>query len=132
LVNVPIGLLVIYLARTMLQETQQERMKLDAAGAVLATAACAAAVFTFSTGPENGWLSAATIGSGGVALTAFAVFAMVERRAQNPVVPFDLFFDRDRLATFAAMFLVRGVGFTLTVLIAVYAQNAMGYSPLRA
>ncbi|PRC59976.1 MFS transporter, partial [Mycobacterium sp. ITM-2017-0098] len=42
LVNVPIGLLVIYLARTMLQETQQERMKLDAAGAVLATAACAA------------------------------------------------------------------------------------------
>ncbi|PRC62503.1 MFS transporter, partial [Mycobacterium sp. ITM-2017-0098] len=42
------------------------------------------------------------------------------------------FFDRDRLATFAAMFLVRGVGFTLTVLIAVYAQNAMGYSPLRA
>lgn len=36
LVNVPIGLLVIYLARTMLQETQKEWMRLGAAGAVLA------------------------------------------------------------------------------------------------
>ena len=33
LVNVPIGLLVIYLARTVLPETQKERTKLDATGA---------------------------------------------------------------------------------------------------
>ena len=33
LVNVPIGLLVIYLARTMLSETQKERTRLDATGA---------------------------------------------------------------------------------------------------
>ncbi len=44
LVNVPIGLLVIYLARTALQETQQERMKLDVTGAGLATLTCIAAV----------------------------------------------------------------------------------------
>ena len=37
LVNVPIGLAVIYLARTALRETQKERMKLDATGAVLTT-----------------------------------------------------------------------------------------------
>ena len=37
LVNLPIGLLVIHLARTRLQETQRERMKLDVAGALLAT-----------------------------------------------------------------------------------------------
>src|SRR5262245_8176374 len=37
LINVPIGLLVIYLARTRLHETQKERMRLDVAGAVLAT-----------------------------------------------------------------------------------------------
>lgn len=132
LVNVPIGLVVIYLARTMLRETQRERMKLDAAGAVLATVVCTAAVFGLSIGPEKGWLSIATIGSGLVALGAFVAFMVVERTAQNPVVPFDLFVDRSRLATFAAMFLVRGVGFTLTVLIAVYVQNIMGYSPLRA
>ena len=132
LVNVPIGLAVIYLARITLRETQKERMKLDATGAVLATLACTAAVFGVSMGPEKGWLSATTIGSGLVALAAFVAFAVVERTAENPIVPFSLFFDRNRLATFAAMFLTGGVSFTLTVLVALYVQTIMGYSPLRA
>ena len=132
LVNVPIGLLVIYLVRIRLRETQKERMRLDAAGAVLATLICGAVVFGVSMGPEKGWLSATTIGSGVVALAAFVAFVVVERTAENPIVPFSLFFDRNRLATFAAMFLNGGVGFTVTVLISMYVQSIMGYSPLRA
>src|SRR6201987_3208136 len=132
LVNVPIGLLVIYLARTMLSETQKERTKLDATGAVLATLICTAGVFGMATGPEKGWLSDTTIATGLVAVTAFVAFLVVERTAENPIVPFSLFFDRNRLATFAAMLLVRGIGLTLTVLRAIYVQSIMGYSPLRA
>ncbi|WP_372507697.1 MFS transporter [Mycobacterium shimoidei] len=131
-VNVPIGLVMIYLARTTLRETVKERMKLDAAGAVLATLTCTAAVFAFSMGPEKGWISVTTIGSAVVGLVAFVGFAVVERSAENPVVPFDLFFDRNRLATFAAIFLGGGVLFTLTVLIGLYVQDIMGYSALRA
>ena len=108
LVNVPIGLLVIYLARTALRETQKERMKLDATGAVLAMLICTAAVFGLSMGPEKGWLSATTIGSGLVALGAFVAFVVVERTAENPVLPFNLFFDRDRLATSRPCFLSPG------------------------
>jgi EmrB/QacA subfamily drug resistance transporter len=132
LVNVPIGLLVLCLALTALRETQKERMKLDATGAVLATLACTAAVFCFSIGPEQGWLAATTIASGAVALGAFVAFAVVERTAENPVVPFSLFFDRNRLATFVAIFLTGGVLFTLTLLISLYVQSIMGYGPLRA
>lgn len=132
LVNVPIGLVMIYLARTTLRETVKERMKLDATGAFLATLTCTAAVFAFSMGPEKGWISVTTIGSGLVALCAFVAFAVVERTAENPVVPFDLFFDRNRLATFVAIFLAGGVLFTLIVLIGLYVQELMGYSALRA
>ncbi|WP_406817913.1 MFS transporter [Mycobacterium sp. M23085] len=132
LVNVPIGLAVIYLAVITRQETQKERMKLDVTGAVLATLSCTAAVFGLSTGPEQGWLSAITIGSGLVALAAFATFVVVERTAENPIVPFNLFFDRNRLAAFAAMFLAGGVFFTLTVVVGLYVQTILGYSPLRA
>jgi EmrB/QacA subfamily drug resistance transporter len=131
LVNVPIGLLVLYLARAALRETQKERMKLDATGAGLATLGCTAAVFGFSMGPEKGWLSATTIGSGVVVLAALVAFIVVERTAENPVVPFSLFFDRNRLATFAAMFLAGGVMLTLTVLVALYVQDIMGYNALR-
>jgi len=132
LVNVPIGLLVIYLARTTLSETQKERTRLDATGAVLATLICTAAVFGVSMGPERGWLSATTIGPALVAMVAFVAFLVVERTAENPIVPLSLFFDRNRLATFAAMFLVRGISFTMIVLLAMYVQSIMGYSPLRA
>src|SRR3954470_11601370 len=105
LVNVPIGLLIIYLARTTLRETNRERMKLDAAGAILATLACTAAVFAFSMGPEKGWMSTLTLGSALAALIFLIAFLYVERTADNPVVPFDLFKDRNRVATFAAVFL---------------------------
>jgi EmrB/QacA subfamily drug resistance transporter len=132
LVNVPIGLVMIYLARTTLRETHRERMKLDATGAILATLGCTAAVFGFTQGPENGWLEPVTIGSGLAALVFLGAFVVVERTAQNPVVPFELFRDRNRVATFAAVFLAGGVMFTLTVLIGLYVQDIMGYSALRA
>ena len=132
LVNVPIGLLVIYLAGVALRETEKERMKLDAGGGLLATMACTAAVFGLLEGPERGWLSPATVGSGLVALAAFAAFVLVERAAENPIVPFSLFFDRNRLATFAATALTGGVTFTMAVLIALYVQSIMGYGPLRS
>jgi EmrB/QacA subfamily drug resistance transporter len=132
LVNVPIGLLMIYLAQKTLRETQKERMKLDAAGALLATVGCTAAVFGFAQGPENGWLTPVTMASAAIATVAFLAFAIVERTAENPVVPFSLFRDRNRVATFAAVFLAGGVMFTLTVTIGLYVQDIMGYSALKA
>ena len=132
MVNVPIGLVMIYLARTALRETNRERMKLDAAGAMLATLACTAAVFAFSMGPEKGWVSITTIGSGVVALGAALAFIVVERTAENPVVPFDLFRDRNRLVTFIAIFLAGGLMFSLTVCIGLYVQDVLGYSALHA
>ena len=132
LVNVPIGALMIYLARTTLRETDRERLKLDAAGAILATLGCTAAVFGFSMGPEQGWFSPLTIGSIVTAGLFGVAFLIVERTADNPVVPFALFRDRNRVATFAAVFLAGGVMFTLTVLIGLYVQDIMGYSALHA
>jgi EmrB/QacA subfamily drug resistance transporter len=132
LLNVPIALLAIYLARTALRETQLERLKLDITGAGLATLTCIAAVVAVSLGPEKGWLSAATIGSGAFTLATFVAFVVVEHIAENPIVPLDLFFDRNRLATFATIFLAGGVLLTLTVLVTLYVQNVLGYSALRA
>jgi len=132
LINVPIGLVMIHLSRKTLRETHRERLKLDATGALLATLGCTAAVFGFSMGPEQGWLSPITLGSGLVASAALLAFLYVERTAENPVMPFGLFKDRNRVATFVAVFLAGGVMFTLTVLIALYVQDIMGYSPLRA
>ena len=62
-----------------------------------------------------------------LALAAFVAFALVERTAENPIVPFDLFFDRNRLAIFAARFLLGGVMLTLSlVVVTALALNAFG------
>jgi EmrB/QacA subfamily drug resistance transporter len=132
LINIPIGILMIHLARKTLRETHREPLKLDATGAILATLGCTAAVFGFSMGPEQGWLSPITIGSGAAAGVFLLAFLYVERSADNPVVPIELFRDRNRVATFTAVFLAGGVMFTLTVLIGLYVQDIMGYSALRA
>lgn len=132
LINVPIGLVVVYLAHAMLTESRPRRVKPDIAGGVLATVVGSAAVFGLSAGSEQGWYSAAPLGCGIVVLLALLAFIAVERAAENPIVPLALFVDRSRLATFGAMFLSRGVGFTLTVLVVLYVQNLMGYSPLSA
>ncbi len=109
-----------------------ERLKLDATGAILATLGCTAGVYGFIQGPEKGWTAPLTIGSLAVAGVLLIAFLFVERTADNPVVPFDLFKDRNRVATFAAIFLAGGVMFTLTVLIGLYVQDILGYSALHA
>ncbi|MDX1883980.1 MFS transporter [Mycolicibacterium sp. 120270] len=131
LVNVPIGLVVIYLARALPESKDQERKRLDVAGSVLVTMAWLTLILAISLGPQLGWTSATTIGLGMVSVAAFVAFAVVERSAKNPVVPFSLFRDRNRLATFTTIFLAGGVYWALAILIGLYAQQILGYSILR-
>ncbi len=63
-----------------------------------------------------------------MALAAAVAFVIVERTAENPVVPFHLFRDRNRLVTFSAILLAGGVMFSLTVCIGLYVQDILGYS----
>lgn len=128
LINVPAGLFVVYLARTALRETQTEPVKLDVAGAALATIGCSLAVFSVLMGSELGWSSAAAVAPAVVAAVTMPIFVMVERRAANPVLPLALFHDRDRLATFAGLFLAGGLTGSLALIFTLYAQEVLGYS----
>jgi MFS family permease len=48
------------------------------------------------------------------------------------VLPLSLLRNRDRLATFAALFLAGGLTFTLTLVVTLYAENMLGYTARRA
>ena len=108
-------------------------MKLDAAGRCWRRRLHHAAVFGFTQGAPRtaGWRwspSSPPL----AAVSAAVAFVIVERRAENPVVPFSCCSNRNRLATFSAVFLAGGVMFTLTVLIGLYVQDIMAASALRA
>ncbi|QBJ98855.1 DHA2 family efflux MFS transporter permease subunit [Rhodococcus sp. ABRD24] len=132
LINVPIGLVILVFAFRALEETGAERLKLDVPGAILATLGCAAVVFGFTEGPEMGWGSPLVLAGliGGLAL--LGAFLAVERRAENPLLPFSLFRNRSRVATFIALALVGMVMFSLAPFVALFVQDILGYTPLRA
>jgi EmrB/QacA subfamily drug resistance transporter len=132
LINLPIGVLIIWIALTRLEETRHERLKLDVTGALLATLGCTAAVLVFTQGPPRGWLDPWVISAGIAAVMLGIAFFVVERSADHPLVPLWLFRDRNRVATFVSLFLAGGVLLTLTVMIGLYVQDVLGYSALHA
>lgn len=132
LINLPIGVLIIWIALTRLEETRHERLKLDITGALLATLACAAAVMVFTQGPPRGWVDPWVIGAGIAAVALGIAFLVVERSADHPLVPLWLFRNRNRVATFVSLFMAGGVLLTLTVMIGLYVQDVLGYSALHA
>ena len=132
LINLPIGIIIIAIALTRLEETRHERLKLDITGALLATLGCTAAVLVFTQGPPRGWVDPWVIGASVAAVVFFAAFLIVERTADNPLVPFSVFDNRNRVMTFVSLFLAGGVMLTLTVMIGLLVQDVLGYSALRA
>lgn len=132
LINVPIGIVIIAIAVFKIAETTHERLKLDITGALLATLGCTSAVLVFTQGPPRGWVDPWVIGAAVASVCFFVAFFVVERTADNPLVPFSVFNDRNRVATFAAWFLGGGVLLTVTVMVGLLAQDVLGYSALRA
>jgi EmrB/QacA subfamily drug resistance transporter len=132
LINVPIGIVIVAVAVMRLSETRQERLKLDITGALLATLGCTAAVLVFTQGPPRGWVDPWVIGAGVAAAVFFVSFLIVERGAENPLVPFEVFDNRNRVMTFISLFLGGGVLLTVTVMIGLLVQDVLGYSALRA
>lgn len=132
LINVPIGIVIIWVAATRLAETTHERLKLDVTGASLATLACTSAVLVFTQGPPRGWIDPWVIGAAVAAVVFLAAFLLVERTAEHPIIPFSVFDNRSRVMTFVSLFMAGGVMLTATVIIGLYVQDVMGYSALRA
>ena len=61
----------------------------------------------------------------------FVAFLFVERAADNPLVPFSVFDNRNRVMTFVTLFLAGGVMLTLTVMIGLLVQDVLGYRRCR-
>jgi len=132
LINVPIGIVIIWVAVLRLAETQQERLKLDITGALFATLGCTSAVLVFTQGPPRGWTDPWVIGAAIAALVCLVAFLLDERGADNPLVPLSIFDSRNRVMTFLSIFLGGGVLLTVTVMVGLLAQDVLGYSALKA
>ncbi len=133
LVNVPIGVAVLVLARLVLPGTQvaPESRRLDVAGAITVTASLMLAVNAIVNGNEVGWTSTRTLGllaAGGVLL---GLFLVIEARTSAPLVPLGLFRLRNVSTANVVGVLWAAAMFAWFFLSALYLQLVLGYSPLQ-
>ena len=132
LINVPIGIAAAALSPRFLPESESHPGELDLPGAVTGTLGLLGLVYGFSRAGSDGWTDTWTLASLVAGAVLLALFMVVESRAEHPLLPFRVFLNRTRAASFVAMFLAPAAMFAMFYFLSQYIQNVMGYSPIEA
>ncbi|WP_394836142.1 DHA2 family efflux MFS transporter permease subunit [Pendulispora rubella] len=133
LVNLPIGVLSIPLARAVLREDALDAKKgsVDVAGAVLVTASAMSLVYALVTGATQPWTSPAVLVPAIGTAVLLAVFFVLESRVAHPILPLRIL----RIRSLMVGNLVRGL-----LMMGMYGVfffgslelwHALGFGPMR-
>ena len=130
--NVPVGLLLVPIARAKLAESFGPARSLDLGGVALASAGLLGLTYGIVRGNALGWGSLEIVLplAGGVAL--LAAFVAYERRVAEPVLPMRFFRTRGFAATSGVSLAMTFGIFGSIFLLAQWFQVVQGYSPLEA
>jgi EmrB/QacA subfamily drug resistance transporter len=130
-VNVPIAALVLFLAPRALNESTTTSGHLDVPGAITATSGMLALVYGLSNASSHSWTSVSTIVSLVASVALLTAFAFLERRSKEPLMPFHIFKNRNRTASYGLMLCIGIALFSMFYFLTQYLQNVLGYSPIR-
>jgi EmrB/QacA subfamily drug resistance transporter len=130
--NVPIGIVLLPIARARLTESHGPSTSLDLPGLVLASLGLLGIVFGVVRGNDHGWTSGTVLPPiviGGLLVAAFIAW---ELRAREPMLPMHLFRSRGFTVTNATSLLMFFGMFGSIFLLAQFLQVVQHYSPLQA
>ncbi|MEU9307777.1 MFS transporter [Streptomyces sp. NPDC048256] len=132
LINVPIGIAVALALPRFVTETPRHAGRFDAAGALTGTAGTTSLVYAFIRVSQEGWSDTlALLGFTGAAALLVG-FALVETRAEQPIMPLGLFADRDRAGAYLGVLMLPAGMFGAFYFLTLISQEVLRYSPLRA
>jgi EmrB/QacA subfamily drug resistance transporter len=131
-VNFPVAAALAVGARKVVPaDTEKPRWSgLDIRGAALATGSIAAIVYAITQAEEAGWISAQTLGIGGIGIAGLAAFAVCERRTRQPLLRIEQLRDRAVGGGLLLCLVNAGLMFGLFLLCSLYLQLALGHGPL--
>ena len=128
--NVPIGLVLVPLALTRLDESTGPFGRVDLPGLVLGSGGLFGIVWGLVRGNALGWGSPEIAGALAAGAVVLAGFVAWELRAEHPMLPMRFFRDRTfALANVASLLMSFGM-FGSIFLLAQFFQTVQGYSPL--
>jgi MFS transporter, DHA2 family, methylenomycin A resistance protein len=132
LVNVPLGLVAIWLTLRYTTETPAtHQRRLDLAGQIAAVVALGALADTIIEGGRRGWTNGYVMVAVSVAAVSALGFLVIERKTPHPMLPLWLF-RRHVFSLAAAIGLAINIAFYgLLFVFSLYLQQINGFSPLQ-
>jgi EmrB/QacA subfamily drug resistance transporter len=106
-----------------------ERHAFDVVGAVLLAGAAASGLYAAASGGvDHPWTSPLVVGLLLLSAVFAAAFVLWERRADEPVLPLELYRDRTIAAAQIALFIVGAAAFGTIMIVPLFVQNVLGES----
>jgi EmrB/QacA subfamily drug resistance transporter len=131
-INVPVGVILLPLARKRLAESRGPSQQLDIPGLALAGAGLLGVTYAVIRGQELGWTSAAILAPMTAGAACLVAFARWEAKTSAPMLPMRFFRSRAFSAANAVSLVMYFGVFGSIFLLAQFLQTAQGYSPLAA
>lgn len=129
LVNLPIGVAMIWAALRYIPESPRSNGQFDVAGALTSTTGMSALVYAFIRSASSGWADPLTLGTLLAGVLLLVAFIINERGAAQPIMPLRLFADRRRVAAYAARVLFLGAMIGFFFFTTQYLQSVLHYPP---
>jgi EmrB/QacA subfamily drug resistance transporter len=130
--NVPVGLVLIPLARWKLSESRGARARLDLVGVVVVSIGLFGVVLGLVEGNSHGWASTTVLTSFVVGAVALMGFAAWELRSDHPMLDIRLFRDRGFSSVNVTAMLFSFGMFGAIFFLVQFLQVVQGLSPLAA
>jgi EmrB/QacA subfamily drug resistance transporter len=132
-VNVPIGVLAIFITLSRIQESKDpSTRKIDWTGFLTFSVSLFLLVFALVRGNDDGWSSASTVGFLAGAAVLMVVFFVNEKRRSDPMLDLELFGRRAFDGVSVVAFTIAASIFAMFLYQTLYIQDNLGYSPFPA
>ncbi|QEU89664.1 MFS transporter [Streptomyces kanamyceticus] len=118
-------------ARLLHAGAPPDRPKLDVPGTLLVSAGLFCIVYGFSNAETHEWGDAQTWGFLVIGAVLLVAFAWWQTRATHPLLPLRVVLDRDRGASFLAMFISGAGMFGVFLFLTYYLQQILEYTPIK-
>lgn len=128
LINIPLGLTVLFYSPKLLFKGNTQKGKVDIAGAIFATAGLVLAVYSIVSAENVGWKSLQTIGLLGISVLLFVIFYVIQQKKKDPLVPLRIFKVPNLSSGNIVMALLAASWIPLWFFLNLYLQQTLNYS----
>ena len=127
LINVPIGIAVLALSRSLIPQGTRQKGRVDYLGAISITGALILLVYAIVTANDAGWTSLQTVSLLSTSAALLGAFTIIQKRSREPLMPLRIFKTPNLLASNIVMALLGAAWIPMWFFLNLYLQQVQGY-----